>query len=328
MNRGTRTLIVIALAVVVATLATMAVYRAVQQIPERVVERPGVPVVVAARSLPVGTSLTAADLRVAQWPASNPVAGAFTSVDALLSRGLIADMVENEPVTATKLAPTEAGAGLPPIIPPGMRAISVQVNEVVGVAGFVTPGNRVDVVATVTKNNLDMSRIVVSNVKVLAAGTRYDQQRAQNGEAIQTTVVTLLVSPQDGEKIALASVEGRVHLTLRNPLDGESTQTSGVRVASLFGPSEEPAAPKPAVAPRPKVVAAPPPPPQQEGQGSGQDFTGLFFACEHEWRWRPVGERAAHGRRARADRPLPRRPRARGIRVDPPTLRRGPLQAR
>lgn len=260
MNRGTRTLIVIAVAVVVATLATMAVYRAVQQIPERVVERPGVPVVVAARNLPVGTSLSAADLRVAQWPASSPLPGAFTTVDAVLSRGLIADMIENEPVTAGKLAPIEAGAGLPPIIPPGMRAISVQVNEVIGVAGFVTPGNRVDVVATINRNNNDMSRVVVSNVKVLAAGTRYDQQRAQKGEAMETTVVTLLVTPQDGERIALATVDGKVHLTLRNPLDGESTDTKGIRLANLFGePEPPPAEPKPVV--RTVRAAAPPPPP-------------------------------------------------------------------
>lgn len=260
MNRGTRTLIVVAVAILVATLATMAVYNAVRQIPERVVEREGVPVVVAAKSLPIGTKLSPADLRVAVWPASNPVTGAFTTVEAVLDRGLVAELVENEPVTPAKLAPTEAGAGLPPIIPPGMRAISMQVNEVIGVAGFVTPGNHVDVVATVSKNDINMSRVVVSNVRVLAAGTRYDQQRAQNGEPIQTNVVTLLVSPSEGERIALASVEGRLHLTLRNPLDGEATQTTGVRVQALFGQPEPPAEPK-VVRVQARAAAPPPPPP-------------------------------------------------------------------
>lgn len=260
MNRGLRTLVVVAVAIVVATLATLAVYRAVQQIPVREVERAGVPVLVAARDLPIGTALSSSDVRVAVWPAANPVSGAFTTPEALIGRGLIADMVENEPLTAAKLAPTEAGAGLPPVIPPGMRAISVQVNEVVGVAGFVTPGNRVDVVATIASGDFNMSRVVVSNVKVLAAGTKYDQTRAQNGEPIQTTVVTLLVTPTDGERIALASVEGRLHLTLRNPLDTDNTETPGVRVAGLLGSAD----PKPVPAPRPVRTVArvdPPPPP-------------------------------------------------------------------
>lgn len=258
MNRGTRTLLVVAVAMIVATLATMAVYRAVQQIPVREVERPGVPVVVAARNLPIGASLTSADLRVETWPAASPINGAFVSADALVNRGLVADMVENEPVTALKLAPVEAGAGMPPTIPAGMRAISVQVNEVVGVAGFVTPGNRVDVVATLSKQDNSMSRVVVSNVRVLAAGTKIDQQKAQNGEPIQTTVVTLLVTPTDGERIALASVEGRLHLTLRNPLDVDPTVTAGVRETQLLGqPDPPPAAARIVRAKAP--VAAPPP---------------------------------------------------------------------
>lgn len=258
MNRGTRTLIVVAVAVVVATLATMAVYRAVQQIPVREVEQPGIPVVVAARNLPIGTMLSSADLRVATWPARSPVQGGFSSADQLLSRGLVADMVENEPITTNKLAPTEAGAGLPPVIPSGMRAISLQVNEVIGVAGFVTPGNRVDVVATIQRQENTMSRVVVTNVRVLAAGTKVDQQRAQNGEPIRTSVVTLLVTPADGERIALASVEGRLHLTLRNPLDSEPTVTTGIRVAALMGAGDPPPVPRPV---HTRVKAAPPPPP-------------------------------------------------------------------
>ena len=164
----------------------------------------------------------------------------MSSPDELVNRGLIADMVANEPIINAKLAPADSGAGLPPTIPAGMRAISVQVNEVVGVAGFVTPGNHVDVVATISRQDNSMSRVVVSNVKVLAAGTKLDQQRAQTGEPIQTTVVTLLVTPSDGERIALASVEGRLHLTLRNPLDAEPTTTTGVRVAALLGSAEPP----------------------------------------------------------------------------------------
>jgi pilus assembly protein CpaB len=139
-----------------------------------------------------------------------------------------------------------------------MRAISVQVNDVVGVAGFVTPGNHVDVVATISRQENSMSRVVVSNVRVLAAGTKLDQQRSPSAAPAQNSVVTLLVTPSDGERIALASVEGRLHLTLRNPLDVEQPATSGVRVAALLG-SPEP--PPPRVARTAPVRSAPPPPP-------------------------------------------------------------------
>lgn len=261
MNRGIRTLVVVAVAVIVATLATVAVYRAVERIPVREVEQEGSPTVVAARNLPIGTSLSAADLRIVDWPARNPVSGGFATIEQVVNRGLVADMVENEPLTSLKLAPVEAGSGLPPTIPPGLRAISVQVNDVVGVAGFVTPGNHVDVVATISRpSESPMSRVVVSNVKVLAAGTKTDQQKAQNGEPIPTTVVTLLVTPADGERIALASVEGRLHLTLRNPLDGEPTDTAGIRVASLLGAPDPPPVQKVVRTSAPKIAVQVPPP--------------------------------------------------------------------
>jgi pilus assembly protein CpaB len=258
MNRGTRTLIVVTVAVLVATLATLAVYQAVQRVPVREVEAPGTPVLVAARDLPVGTMLANTDVKVASWPARSPIAGAFATAEEVMNRGLIADVATNEPITAAKLAPVEAGAGLPPVIPAGMRAISVQVNDVIGVAGFVTPGNRVDVVATIAKQENSMSRVVVSNVRVLASGTRFDQEKSKNGQPIQSTVVTLLVTPADGERIALASVEGKLHLTLRNPLDGDMTTTSGVRVASLLGAPDPPPV---ARVVRAQVKMVPPPAP-------------------------------------------------------------------
>jgi pilus assembly protein CpaB len=158
-------------------------------------------------------------------------------------------MAENEPLTNAKLASLEAGAGLPPSIPPGMRAVSVKVNEVVGVAGFVVPGTRVDVMVTLTNRQQgqeSMTRVVVSNVQVLTAGTRYDQENAKEGTPIPSTVVTLLVTPEDGERIALAASEGQIMLTLRNPLDTDSTTTTGVRTAGLLGQA---AAPPPAARP-------------------------------------------------------------------------------
>ena len=256
-----RTALVLVIALVMATVASYGLYLAVQQLPIREVEVNSVPVVVATQDLPVGTMVTTAQVRIARWPASNPIDGAFAEVDAVNDRGLIASVVMNEPITEMKLASREAGAGLPPSIPLGMRAISVKVNEVIGVAGFVVPGTRVDVVATVRRpgNQDSMSKVVVSNVQVLTAGTRYDLETARSGEPMPSTVVTLMVTPEEAERIALASIEGKLVLTLRNPLDTKPTMTNGIRTASLMGPAPQP----PVIVPRPgrRVAVRPAPEP-------------------------------------------------------------------
>ena len=149
MSCTTRTILVIAIATVMATVATLAVYAAVSRIPVREVEVASLQVVVAVKGLPNGTRLAAKDLKMVAWPTSSPLPGAFDAIEKVVDRGLISGLVENEPITESKLAPLEAGAGLPPSIPPGMRAMSVKVDEVVGVAGFVVPGTRVDLVVTV-----------------------------------------------------------------------------------------------------------------------------------------------------------------------------------
>jgi pilus assembly protein CpaB len=153
------------------------------------------------------------------------------------------------------------------VIPEGMRAISVRVNEVIGVAGFVVPGSLVDVLVTVRTNSgpadEPMTRTVVSKVMVLTAGTRFDQEKSKNGEPIPTSVVTLAVLPDDAERIALAGNEGKITLALRNPLDVDSTETKGIRLAGLMRGT----GPEPVVDPvKNKVVArkpspAPAPPP-------------------------------------------------------------------
>lgn len=239
MNRQSRTLLVVGASLLLAAVASFALYRAIQRIPVRQVEVASTKVVVAAQQIPVGTVLQPADLRVVAWPARNPVPGAVEDPAKLVGHGVIEPISQNEPVTLTKVADPAAGGGLPPMIPAGMRAISVRVNEVIGVAGFVVPGTRVDVVVTVD-NNQDartgpMTRTVVSNVQVLTAGSRFDQEKAkQEGKPIQTTVVTLMVLPDDAEKIALAQNEGKLTLVLRNPLDVAPTATNGVRLASLL----------------------------------------------------------------------------------------------
>jgi len=241
MNRTTRTLIVLAVAVVVAGLASLAVYRAVSNIPVRQVEIAQVQVAVAARSIPVGTLVTADMVRMVGWPAGSPVAGAFSSPDGVVNRGAIVSIAENEPITELKLAPRESGAGMAPTIPPGLRAMSVRVDEVVGVAGFVVPGTHVDVIATLTGTDRAMTRTVVSNVLVLTAGTRYDQDAMRkDAKPIPTTVVTLAVLPEDAERVALAQTEGKIMLSLRNPLDTQPTDTKGIHVRALFAPPTPP----------------------------------------------------------------------------------------
>ena len=242
MNRRNRTLIVLVLAVGLASGATYLVYRAITRIPVRQVEVASMYVAVAAENLPLGTRLTKEHVKVVGWPSSSPVQGSFASPDALVGRGLIQPVHANEPLTENKLAPVEAGAGLPPSIPQGMRALSVRVNEVIGVAGFTTPGTRVDVLVTLNRGEVSMARAVVSNVQVLTAGTLYDQEQSKDGKAIPSTVVTLMVTPDDAERIVLAQNSGSIMLVLRNPLDVAPTETKGVRLASLMGaPDDAPA---------------------------------------------------------------------------------------
>jgi pilus assembly protein CpaB len=257
MNRNTRTAVVVGIAVLLAAIASLGMYRIVSRMPGKAADVKTVDVVVAQHPLSLGTRILKDHVKIVRWPADAPVEGAYANIADVIDRGVISPVAVNEPLTDAKLAALEAGAGLPPSIPQGMRAISVKVNEVVGVAGFVVPGTRVDVMVTLRgrQNNDDsMTRIVCSNVQVLTAGTRYDQEKAKDGNAIPSTVVTLLVKPDDGERIALAAEEGQLMLSLRNPLDVEQTVTTGVKTAGLFG--EPTPAPKPRSAPARRSVKA------------------------------------------------------------------------
>lgn len=250
MNRSTRTFIVVGVAVGAAAVASLGAFEAIRRMPVREVEVRSLYQVVAAHDLPMGSLISKDSVKLVPWPASSPVNKGFTTVESVLNRGLIDSVVANEPLTETKLASLEAGAGLPPSIPEGMRAVSVKVNEVIGVAGFVVPGTHVDVMVTLSRSGEtdSMTRVVVSDVQVLTAGTRYDQEKARDGQPIPTSVVTLLVLPEDAERIALAATEGQVMLTLRNPMDRNRTETAGVRTSALLGQ---------APAPAPVVKAAP-----------------------------------------------------------------------
>jgi pilus assembly protein CpaB len=261
MNRSTRTFVVVGIAVAVAAVASLGAYQAIKRMPIREVEVRSVYQVVATHDMPMGTMITKDSVKLVAWPASSPVKNGFTSIDKVLDRGLIDAVATNEPLTESKLAPSEAGAGLPPSITEGMRAVSVKVNEVIGVAGFVVPGTHVDVMVTLKRDaeRDSMTRVVVSDVQVLTAGTRYDQEKARDGQPIPTSVVTLLVSPPDAERIALAASEGQIMLTLRNPMDRKPTETEGIRSSALLG--QAPAATPIVKTVQGRRIAVPPPAP-------------------------------------------------------------------
>ncbi len=191
---------VLALALSVGGVFAYATYNYVQNVPKQ--SGPGVPtkmVVVASADLDVGADLTRDDVRVIEWPANAAPAGAFSDPKDVIGRGLIMPVIQNEPILPVKLASKDAGAGLPPAIPPGLRAVSVRVNEVIGVAGYVLPGTHVDVLAIVSPTDRHeeiTSKVILTNVQVLAAGTKIERDE-RNNKPMAVSVVTLLVAPEE-----------------------------------------------------------------------------------------------------------------------------------
>lgn len=228
---------VLAIAVLAGGGLAYGTYNFLQNQPVRQVNTPTQAVVVAAADLQLGSEIKKDDLQVVLFPAGKTPEGTFAKPEEVIGRGLIVPVVKNEPILKAKLASKEAGFGLPPVIPEGMRAVSVRVNEVVGVAGYVLPGNRVDVVATASPTDArsdTTSKVVLSNVQVLTAGTRMEQGQDQ-AKPVQVTVVTLLVFPEQAERLALASTEGKIQLALRNPLDQGAPVTPGIKTSGLMG---------------------------------------------------------------------------------------------
>ena len=236
MNRN-RMIIGLALAVIVALFFSSYVYRVVQR--SSSVKAPEMKkIVVADRAMQLGTRLAPTNLSVISWPGDEPIPGSFSRIEDCVGRALITPISLNEPILEGKLAPREAGAGLPATIPEGMRALSVAVNEVVGVAGFVIPGTMVDVLVTGQlpgnkgAGENFITRTVLENVKVLAAGQKVEQDR--DGKPQTVPVVTLLVSPDDASKLTMASTEGKIQLALRNTIDAKLTNPAPVLQGVLF----------------------------------------------------------------------------------------------
>lgn len=216
--------------------------------------------VVAKRDLPAGYIVRREDVKTIDWPGSAVPQGFAAEAGEVVGRGLITEVRENEPLLQWKMAQREAGGGLSITIPEGMRAVSVGVDEVVGVAGFVLPGTRVDVLVTVAPSSdrmQSMTRTILTNVRAVAADQRYQQDI--EGEPSYVTVVTLLVTPEQAETLTLAATEGRIQLALRNTLDPGEPNTSGRRIASLISGSTARSTP----ARTPRVAPAPTPTPEQ-----------------------------------------------------------------
>jgi pilus assembly protein CpaB len=233
---------VLAIAILAGGGLAYGTYNMMNNQPVKTVTTPTQPVVVAAADISLGSELKKEDLTVVNFPAGQAPEGAFARVADVVGRGVISPLVKNEVVIPAKLASKEAGSGLPPVIPEGMRALSVRVNEVIGVAGYVLPGSRVDVLATANPGGGQQdvtTKLILSNVQVVTAGTRIEQDQ-EKGKPMQVTVVTLLVYPDQAERLALAATEGKIQLALRNPLDQSAPETPGVKPAILLGAVKAP----------------------------------------------------------------------------------------
>jgi pilus assembly protein CpaB len=232
-----RITLVLLLALAAGGGLALGTYRYMQNVPVKTVSMPTKPVVVAATDLELGAQLKADDLHVVEWPASSVPNGAFSTPDEVVGRGLVMPVIQNEPILPMKLAGKDAGSGLPVVIPEGKRAVSVRVNDVIGVAGYVLPGTHVDVLATATPTTSEVdttTKVVLTNVQVLAAGTKMEQD-AEQGKPMAVNVVTLLVSPDEAERLTLGATQGKIQLALRNPLDKTEPETPGIRPAVLLG---------------------------------------------------------------------------------------------
>jgi pilus assembly protein CpaB len=204
----------------------------------------------AAANLDAGQVIRSENLRLVDWPASVPLAGAFVAPEPLVGRIVLYPLAAGEPIIDRQLSLPGSGSGLSVKIPEGMRAISLRSDEVVGVAGFLLPGTHVDVLVTLHSTNTadSVTSTVLQDVEVLAAGQKTDPD--PEGKATTATVVTLLVKPEDAERVVMASTQGTVHFVLRNGSDRQAFDGPPVLLSQLSG-GVSPAAPeKPAEAPR------------------------------------------------------------------------------
>jgi pilus assembly protein CpaB len=264
-----RLISVLIFALVVSAGASLVLYRLITSQMEANAKAPANRLLVAAHNLDNGVLIKDGDIKVADWGGPIPT-GAIVKPEDAIGRGVVQQIYEGEPLLETRVAAKGAGAGLAATIPPGMRAVALRVNDIVGVAGFVTPGMKVDILiaGTPPKGNGGLGTLqktLLQNVEVLSAGQNI--QKDAEGKPISVGVVNMLVTPEQAEVLSLASNETRLQLVLRNPMDKEETHTRGTATAYLYDGKngEPPTAVSPAktgTAPTKRASApAPPPPP-------------------------------------------------------------------
>jgi pilus assembly protein CpaB len=261
MNRD-RMLLGLGGALIVAFLASSYVYHRLQQAQANVKPVGHVQIVVAAVPVQVGQLLAATDLALVDWPEGLQPQGSFHHKEDCINRAVIVPMVANQVILDQQLSKLGEGGGLPVSIPNGMRAVSVGVDDVVAVAGFVTPGTIVDVLATGqvigSGQGESITRTILEHARVLAVG---QQLTTENGKPVSAPVVTLLVNPADGEKLTLAASAGKIHLALRNVVDAADVNPPPIYGTNVFMGGARPAPTVAHAAPKAAPKATPPPPP-------------------------------------------------------------------
>ena len=206
-------------------------------------------VAVAKVAIPLGTKIVAEQVMVVQFPKESTPDGAFDAPEKLAGRVAVTNIGVREPITEARLAPEGTAGGLSAVIPEGYRAMTVKVDDVVGISGFIMPGTLVDVVVVINPaenaaGRDPISKIVLQNIKVLANGQNIDKPEDQR-EANSVKAVTLQVTPEQAEKLALASSEGRLQLVMRNSIDQGDEETTGINKRALLGGDRAVPAPEP-----------------------------------------------------------------------------------
>jgi len=270
---------VLTFAFIVALGASLVLYRVLKNRPDSTVAaKTTVSIALAARDLEAGTVLKEEDIKLTDWAAAVPV-GAITQVQDLVGRDVLTPIYAKEPVIESRLAPKGSGGGLSAMIPKGMRAVAVRVNEIAGVAGFVVAGMRVDILISgnppgANTNLGTLTKTMLQDIEVLSAGQ--DFKKDAEGKPMAVQVVNLLVTPEQAEQLSLASAQTNLQLVLRNRLDRDVAKTPGTALTNLFSGTKGIATARPAgevqVAPRPRpaphaapavVARALPPPPKE-----------------------------------------------------------------
>ena len=231
MNR-TRLLLIGFVALALGAIVSYSVYRALRT-GTGADAATGVEIVMAANDMPVGRQVGENDVKLVRLNPADLPANPFHLKSSVVGRGVILPIAQGEFILPNKLAGENAGYGMPSLIPPGMRAVSVRVNES-SVAGFVLPGTRVDVLLTGNPTGApdQQTTTVLENVAVIATGQKLERNAA--GEPQMTPVITLLVSPDDAQKLTLASTQGQIQLALRNPLDTRQQDLASVSTGTLY----------------------------------------------------------------------------------------------